>query len=285
MARKKRRNVKKTGGKAAKTMAQRADRHDLYERSVQGCDSDVEFFQETYEAIRGGTPTVFREDFCGTAKLSATWCRVDPSRRAVGVDLDGPTLGAALERNLTADVVDRITLLEQDVREPVSIKADVACAMNFSYFVFKSRSELLSYFKAARKGLKSEGLLFLEVYGGQEAMEELEEERELDGFTYVWEQESFDPLTHDTLCHIHFRFPDGSEMTNAFTYEWRWWSVPELRELCLEAGFSDVRVFWESMEEDPDDPESLQGSGEYEDVTDAPQENQESWLAYVVAVR
>jgi hypothetical protein len=182
-------------------------------------------------------------------------------------------------------VADRVSLYQQDVCDEMETTADVTCAMNFSYFVFKERAALLEYFKSVYAGLNEGGLLFLEVYGGQEAMEELEEERELDGFTYVWEQESFDPLTHETLCHIHFRFPDGSEMKEAFTYSWRWWSVPELRELCKEAGFSEARVFWETMEEDPDDPESLEGTGEYEDVTDTAQENQESWLAYVVGVK
>ncbi len=267
------------------TQASRADRYDLYERSVQGCDADVEFFSETYEEIRGRAAMAFREDFCGTAKLSAAWCRSDEERTAVGVDLDGPTLEIGASRNLTFDVADRVTLFQQDVRDEAETKADVTCAMNFSYFVFKERATLLEYLKSAREGLAEGGLLFLEVYGGQEAMEELEEERELEGFTYVWEQEWFDPLTHETLCHIHFRFPDGSEMKQAFTYSWRWWSVPELRELCLEAGFADARVYWETMEEDPDDPDELEGTGEYEDVTDTRQENQESWLAYVVGVK
>ncbi|MGB1699192.1 MAG: class I SAM-dependent methyltransferase [Nannocystaceae bacterium] len=269
----------------AQTQAARADRHDLYERSVQGCDADVAFFSETFEEIRGRAAKSFREDFCGTAKLSAAWCRSAEDRTAVGIDLDGPTLEIGATRNLTMDVADRVTLYQQDVLAEVPGQADITCAMNFSYFVFKERATLREYLESARDALNDDGLLFLEIYGGQEAMEELEEERELEGFTYVWEQESFDPLTHETLCHIHFRFPDGSEISKAFTYSWRWWSVPELRDLCKEAGFSDVRVFWETMEEDPDDPDSLEGTGEYEDVTDTTQENQESWLAYVVAVK
>ena len=284
MGRKKKKQQRSVKARA-KTQAQLADVHELYERSVQGCDADVAFFAETFETLRRRAPVTFREDFCGTAKLSATWCRVDASRRAVGIDLDRPTLEVGAERNLTSDVADRVMLLEQDVCDPVGETVDVSCAMNFSYFVFKTREALRRYLKAACEGLNEDGMLFLEVYGGQEAMEELEEERDLDDFTYVWEQESFDPLTHETLCHIHFRFPDGSEIENAFTYDWRWWTVPELRELCIEAGFSDVRIFWETMEEDPDDPDSLEGTGDYEDVTDEPQENQESWLAYVVALR
>src|SRR5690606_27634489 len=57
-------NAKK---KAAGTMAERADIHDLYERSVQAVDVEVEFIRDTFKALRGREPTSFREDFCGTA--------------------------------------------------------------------------------------------------------------------------------------------------------------------------------------------------------------------------
>ncbi len=286
----KRKAKKKPAGKSAKkskkTLASQADLHVLYERAVQGPDADVEFFYDTYRELRDAEPTVLREDFCGTAKLCATWCRVDESRRALGVDLDEPTLQSGRDRHMTDDVSDRVTLVCDDVREVTGPKADITCAMNFSYCVFKKREELKGYLASTRKGLKKDGMLVLEIYGGLEAMQELEEERELDdGITYVWDQDAFDPLTHETLCYIHFDFPDGSRIEKAFTYDWRWWSVPELRDLLMEVGYSDVRVFWEEMEDDPDDEDEMVGTGDYIDVTDEIQENQESWLAYVVALK
>ncbi|MEJ2380885.1 MAG: class I SAM-dependent methyltransferase, partial [Gammaproteobacteria bacterium] len=111
----------------------------------------------------------------------------------------------------------------------------------------------------------------------------LEEEREIDGdiASYVWEQEKFNPVTNETVCHIHFAFADGSRLDRAFTYEWRLWSLPELGELLGEAGFSRVHVFWEEFEDTDEDDEYLQGTGRYTEVTEV--ENQESWIAYIFA--
>ena len=78
----------------------------------------------------------------------------------------------------------------------------------------------------------------------------IEEERECDGFTYIWEQASFNPIDGMMDCHIHFTFPDGSRMDRAFSYRWRLWTLPELREMLAEAGFRDIVVYWEGTDED-----------------------------------
>jgi hypothetical protein len=110
-----------------------------------------------------------------------------------------------------------------------------------------------------------------------------EEEREVEGqnFTYVWDQARFNPITHDFLCHIHFRFPDGSQLRRAYTYDWRLWTLPELREVLIEAGFSRVHVFWEQFEPDPEDEDELISTDEHIETLEA--ENQEAWIAYIVA--
>ena len=126
---------------------------------------------------------------------------------------------------------------------------DIVSAMNFSYWLLKDRKTLLKYFEAVQRSLTDEGIFFLDAYGGYDSHREIDEEREIDddgdGFTYIWEQAAFDPITHRMECHIHFGFPDGSELRNAFNYEWRLWSVPEVRDLLLEAkrhGFSDSQI-------------------------------------------
>ncbi len=274
-----------------KTMAQLADRHELYQKAVQSPEADVEFFTDRFEQLRNRPALRLREDFCGTALLATTWCMSDPERSAVGVDLDGGTLGWGRERNIEPildELGERLELIEGDVRDAKAERADITCAMNFSYCVFTTRDTLRGYFEAARRGLKEDGIFIAELYGGTEAIDILEEERELDGFTYVWDQERYNPLDHSTTCHIHFDFEDGSRLKNAFTYEWRLWTIPELRELLLEAGFADVRVFWEEVEADEDDDEDdddamMSGTGEYVEVTEL-DENQESWLVYLVAL-
>ena len=67
--------------KLASTMAAKADIHDLYEKSVQAVDLEVEFLRDTYRALRGRDPSSLREDFCGTASLTCEWARSGPRRR------------------------------------------------------------------------------------------------------------------------------------------------------------------------------------------------------------
>lgn len=284
------RHKKKKKSKGGPSIAVRADKHALYEKSVQSPEADVEFFEKVYREARGRAPFRFREDFCGTGTLSAAWCESDIERTAFGVDLDEATLQWGRERNVGRrgpPIAERIELVHGDVLEGVMPAhgkgADVACAMNFSFCVFKERKTLLAYLKAACATIAPGGMFFMEMYGGTESMTEVSDEREVENFVYVWEQESFNPLNHHTLCHIHFKFPDGSEIKRAFTYDWRVWTLPELKELLLEAGFDKVRVFWETVDDDEDDPDTLTGTGEYEEVTEV--ENQDSWLVYVIGER
>ncbi|MCZ6779365.1 MAG: class I SAM-dependent methyltransferase, partial [Acidobacteria bacterium] len=141
------------------------------------------------------------------------------------------------------------------VRSP---RVDLIAAVNFSYWVFKTRKSLLGYFRNARRSLVRGGLFLVDIYGGSETMEEYEDRTRHKGFTYVWDQARFDPLTYEILCKIHFEFRDGSRLRNAFVYDWRLWTLPEVQELFREAGFRDVHVLWESV-----DRKTNKGNGVY----------------------
>lgn len=276
----------RAGAPRKPTQAQRHDPFRLYQASVQRPEDDVAFFAETFARLRGREARVLREDFCGTAKLSLEWCRSAPRRRAIGVDLDAATLAWARTHNLRPNarrLRGRMRLVHGDVLDVRDTRADVVCAMNFSFCVFKERAQLARYLAAAHAGLGRDGLLFLELYGGTGAMDVVVEDREVDGFTYVWEQKRFDPITHETLCHIHFEFPDGSRIERAFSYDWRLWTIPELRDLLLEVGYRKVRVFWATVDEDDtaaSDDDMIYGDGDYVELESA--EQQYSWLVYVV---
>ncbi|MEM6991754.1 MAG: hypothetical protein AAF721_14705 [Myxococcota bacterium] len=177
----------------------------------------------------------------------------------------------------------RVDLIHGDVLNPAGERADMTCAMNFSYGVFKTRAELRRYFEVVYDRLADDGVFFTELYGGTEAVVEVTDRREHDDFTYVWQQESFNPITHETLCHIHFEFPDKSKIRRAFTYDWRLWSIPEVREILHEVGFKSVRVYWEAVAEEEDGSGEFAGTGEYYPTEE--EENQESWLVYLVAAR
>jgi len=262
------------------TMAERADKHELYQGSVQVPEADVEIFENIFMKLRGRRPLTMREDFCGTAFLSCTWVASHPKRRAVGVDLDRPTLDWGEAHNvakLTPAQRKRLELVEGNVLDGLGTKCELTCALNFSYSVFKTRELLRKYFVSVRECLTDDGVFLTELYGGTEAIVALEEERKCKGFVYVWEQAKYNPITHETLCYIHYRFKDGSKLERAFTYDWRLWTIPELRELLEEAGFSKVEVWWENVDE------AGEGNGEYTPTES--EENQESWLVYVVAQR
>jgi SAM-dependent methyltransferase len=264
--------------KLSATMAEKADIHDLYERSVQAVDLEVEFLRDTFRALRSRDASSLREDFCGTASLSCEWVRGGPRRHAIGVDLDPDVLDWG-RRNRVARLPEaaraRVKLKNADVRTVGTERVDIVGAFNFSYFCFKTRDEMRKYFARVRDALNDDGVFFLDAFGGPEASDLIKEKTKIDGFTYVWEQAVFEPVTSRILCHIHFKFPDGSKIKRAFTYDWRLWTLPELRELLLEAGFSTARVYWEG-----DDGEGG-GNGEFKEH--ATGEPDLAWIAYLVA--
>ena len=92
------------------------------------------------------------------------------------------------------------------------------------------------YFARVRQALNRDGVFFLDAFGGPDASDLTKEKTKIDGFTYIWEQAEFEPVTSRILCHIHFKFPDGSKIKRAFTYDWRLWTLPELRELLDRGG-------------------------------------------------
>ena len=266
--------------KKKKKLARQADPHALYQLAVQSPIPDIEFFERAYREIRGERPLALREDFCGTAYLSTEWAKSHPQRSAVGVDVDDATLSWGKEHNvgsLPPGTRARVRLLSGDVRVVESPASDITCAMNFSHCVFKRRAELKTYFERVYERLAPDGVFICELYGGTEAIVEIEEERTVENFVMSWDQEAYNPITHETLCHINFKFPDGSRLDRAFSYDWRLWTVPETRELLDEAGFAESRVFWEQVGEEGE------GTGEYERTE--VEENQETWLVYVVAAR
>jgi SAM-dependent methyltransferase len=273
MAKKKKHKGKK------KKMAALADRHDLYQRSVQNPEADIHFFNKTFRKYRKRKPLSMKEDFCGTAFLSTAWVKSNKKRTALGVDLDQPTLDWGTTRHLDKlkpAVRERITLVKANVLDITEPKFDITCALNFSYCIFKERELLTRYFKIAHQGLKDDGIFYCELFGGTEAIVPLEEERDCEDFIYVWDQDKYNPITNEILCHIHFDFEDGSRMKHAFTYDWRLWTIPEVRECLLEAGFSRVDIWW--------DPVETKGKDEWYRLSEE-EENQEGWLVYFAALK
>jgi hypothetical protein len=261
-------------------MARRADKHILYERAVQHPPADVRFIQRTFRQYRGRAARVLREDFCGTAAMCAAWVKNHPGNRAWGIDLDEATLHWGIRHHLLplGRPAARVTLIRQDVRDPVEFRSDVVAAFNFSYFTFQERAALLAYFRRIRQSLTRDGILYLDLFGGPESMDLREERTDFGDFTYVWDQAAFNPITHAITCHIHFEFPDGSRMRRAFTYHWRLWQIPELELLLREAGFRQSVLYWEGS-----DRKSGEGNGIYRPSRQG--DNAPAFVCYLVALK
>lgn len=232
--------------------ARTADRHDLYQRSVQAPETDAAFYSRWFKKYTGRDLRVLREDFCGTALLACHFVKRHADNRAIGVDLHGPTLAWGRAHNvqplLDAEQQQRLLLLQKNVLDVQSPKADAILALNFSYSVFKTRAALGAYVKNCYRSLKPGGVLFLDAWGGPDVQKQQTDRTRQRGFTYLWEQRRYDPISHEITCAIHFAFPDGSKLRDAFVYDWRLWTLAELRELFSEAGFEDVHVLWEGTD-------------------------------------
>jgi SAM-dependent methyltransferase len=262
------------------TMAEQADKHEIYESAVQNVVEECKFISKTFTKIRGRKPLSYREDFCGTASAACQWTRLGPKHTAVAVDIDPEVLAWGRRHRyskLDADQQARVKLMNADVLQANTGLVDIVGAFNFSYWIFQTRPAMLEYFRKIRATLKDDGVFFLDAFGGSEAFEEMKEKTQHDNFTYIWEQASYSPVTGEIQCHIHFKFPDKSKLKKAFSYTWRLWTLPELTELLREAGFPNPVVYWEGTDADGE------GNGVFE--PDNRGEADAGWIAYIVAAR
>lgn len=230
------------------------DKYYLYQQAVQSADVDAAFLYDTYLAERGYAPQHLREDFCGTCLLSAEWLHLANDTTVESYDNDPEPLLWGWQNNLAplGNTAKRCEQFEADARAPSNSIPDIRCAQNFSYWVFQQRADMLEYFSGVYEDLADDGLFVIDLHGGPESFSEEQEETLInDGeFTYVWDQHYYEPITNSAKLSIHFRFPDGREMTDAFTYEWRVWGLAELRDILHEAGFQQVDCYWEGTDED-----------------------------------
>lgn len=266
------------------------DLHYLYEAAVQGVAHDLDFATRVFKKKRNRKPLTVREDFCGTAALACEWAGRSPKHRAWGVDIDQPTLDWGLKHNVPY-IGEKNTppeLICSDVMTAKTPPADLLFALNFSYCIFKTRDLLRDYFKTARKALNKDGLLILDLYGGTEAIEAKLEPRDVDSFVakdgtkipafeYIWDQDVYNVIDHHVVNYIHFKIPGIGKIKKAFTYDWRLWTLPEVQELLLEAGFKEAEVYLHGWDKDGESDETYRKRTNYENAL--------GWVAYIVGTK
>jgi SAM-dependent methyltransferase len=226
-------------------------RHDLYERCVQDPAALVPFLL----ALHGSNPRVLAEDFCGSAALSREWLRKVPNAIAHATDIDPEMIAVARQRCSASDL--RLTCAS--VLHAPPTPADVIFAGNFSIGELHSRSDLLRYLALARQRLKPHAIFVCDTYGGESAFRLGAIQRIIPLATnefdlgpapsrirYTWEHRAANPLSALVTNAIHFRVECNGEiihqLTDAFVYHWRIWSVPELVDALHQVGFSRVEI-------------------------------------------
>ena len=288
----------------------------LYRHAVQKPEAEVAFLHRAYvhhRRERGGLePVLLREDFAGTAAVAAAWVGLGPDHQAMAVERHGPTLRWA-DRHSRRPLGERaqdLHLLDADVLEITSPRVDITCALNFSSFIYHDRQQMRNYLRHARRGLRRDGILVLDAFGGADAMRlgqawrrvEPAADSGLSPFACGWEQRRYDAITGRIDCRLHFRADaieaGGDEAgaavkgPSAFRYDWRLWTLPELNELMREAGFASTAV-WAPRPQAPGRGGGAQGAGAapaqrpsrgaFTPITQLP--NREGWLAYVVGLK
>ncbi len=264
----------------AKTKKIIFDKYAFYHEAVQSAAEDVQFYRKVYKKIRKGrAPKILREDFCGTGAISCEWVKLSPQHKSCGLDLDQEPMNYGREHyisKLSPDQQKRIVLIKKDVLTKGLPSADIAVAVNFSYFFFKKRDILKKYFENAYQSLNQNGLFVVDIFGGTQCTDEIVDKNKLKNFTYYWDQKNFDPVTNEAYFEIHFKH-NGLKHEGVFAYDWRMWSIPEIKELMLEVGFQDTIVYWEGTDKNGN------GNSKFTQVKKG--ESCESWIAYVVGVK
>lgn len=228
------------------------DPFDCYELCVQSPAHTVDFLR----AAHARDPVTLREDFCGSAAIARHWILSHRALSAVrplaiATDLDPAALSAARCRAAAAGIGDyQLSLVRADcfAPSPPPPIADIVFAGNFSLGYAHDRAALLTYLRHARTSLPPGGLFAADAYGGPALHLRGGSTRTklhpLDPALLVysvWRREPIHPRTNLVTNTLSFRITRSgdliAEYPDAFTYRWRIWSLPELTDALLEAGF------------------------------------------------
>lgn len=232
-----------------------ANKHELYQNSVQNVKKEVEFFRKIYRLIYNKAPHTFREDFCGTGLLANEWVKNSVENTGVGIDIDQEALDYGINNHTDSD---RVKLLNHNVLTEYdsSQKFDIICSLNYSHFLLTKRSEIKKYFENVFKNI-SKGVFIIDLFGGAHIYEDHSYDK---GDNYRFTGKAINILNNQTECALNFKIKKN-KYKPMFKYVFRVYSIIELRELLEEVGFKKFKIYLKEINDDEDDAYS-----EYEEV-------------------
>lgn len=222
----------------------RFDKYEIYEHAVQDPPLVMRNLELTYRRLRGREARLLREDFCGTGANLESWVVRHRNNRAVGVDLDPEPIEWAAKRRFAPGTraAERVQVVNGDVLDQKRGGYDAIIALNFSWMVFKTRPQLKTYFERVRSALGKKGIFWLDFYGGPESQRRVEDHSRMGNYSYYWQQKSWEAISGETRCAIHFRLSDGIKRKDVFTYDWRLWTLAETIDVLNDSGLEVLEV-------------------------------------------
>lgn len=262
------------------------NRYDLYEIAAQMPEMQARFLR----SVHAGAPLRLGEDFAGPAGIARAWLALFHTNTAVATDRDPEPLEHARERLSLSDpdALMRFETVTDDVLASRG-RVDVIAAFNFAVCEIHNRRRLVTYLRHALVRLDTLGVFVADLYAGPSALvpgtiaQDIEYEGEI--IRYEWEQVSADPVNARVRNAMHFTLPDGTRIENAFTYDWRLWTIAELRDAMAEAGYRSTEVYLKLADAITGDgdiiirPDSIDGSPLDPDALDP----DEDFVAYIAA--
>ena len=240
---------------------EKVSKHDFYQKSVQSVKVENEFFKKIFRMIYNKLPYTLREDFCGTGLLASSWTNSSVENYSVGIDIDQEALDYGKEKNVTTDrvrLINHNVLKEFDKNE----KFDIICSLNYSHFLLTKRTELKTYFKNVFNNI-SRGILILDFFGGSHVYENHSfNKMEF----YQFSGKAINIMNSISKCSLNYKIKKNKFKT-MFTYEFRVYTIIEMREALEEVGFTKFKIYIKEINEDDEDDyteyEEIEIDGEY----------------------
>jgi SAM-dependent methyltransferase len=239
-------------------------RHLLYQKSVQNPKREIEFYIKQFRNVFNKIPLKFREDFCGTGLLCCEWVKSNVLNTAIGIDYDLDTINFGIENNVNylSSGSDRVKLIHQNVLDPFDNleKFDIICSMNYSHFLLTKRKDLVKYFKNVKSNLNTKGMLLMDFFGGAHVYDYHTHNNLSEIYKYIGEQMNI--LNNITVISLNFK-NDKNNFEPFFKYNFRVYTLIELKEALEDAGFNKFKIFIKDIDEEDRENNFI----EYEDIS------------------